>query len=121
MTYNRTYRNLAAKPPAFRHSVSYGFNLIPTDGNRLIFRKELFVCHDHLLQIYSRNNESNVARGNSDAMWDKCQVPYSVGDKVLYGGVLYVNDISMREKKEVYNTFHPDPYTCDIVLDELFE
>lgn len=43
---------------------SYGFNLIPTDDNRLIFRKEFFGYHGQW------DNESNVARGNSEAMWD---------------------------------------------------
>lgn len=43
---------------------SYGFNLVPTDDNRLIFRKEFFGYHGQW------NNESNVARGNSEAMWD---------------------------------------------------
>lgn len=42
---------------------SYGFNLIPTDDNRLIFRNEYFG--------YSPwGNESTVARGNSESMWD---------------------------------------------------
>ena len=43
---------------------SYGFNLVPTDDNRLIFRKEFFGYHGQW------ENESNVARGNSEAMWD---------------------------------------------------
>ena len=43
---------------------SYGFVLIPTDDNRLIFRKEYFGYHG------SWENESNVARGHSEAMWD---------------------------------------------------
>ena len=43
---------------------SYGFNLIPTDDNRLIFRKEYFG--------YSPwGNESNVARGHSESQWQK--------------------------------------------------
>ena len=37
---------------------SYGFNLVPTDDNRLIFRKEYFGYHG----MYE--NESNVARGH---------------------------------------------------------
>ena len=43
---------------------SYGFVLIPTDDNRLIFQKEYFGYHG------SWENESNVARGHSEAMWD---------------------------------------------------
>lgn len=42
---------------------SYGFNLIPTDDNRLIFKKEYFGYHG----MYE--NESNVARGHSESMW----------------------------------------------------
>ena len=47
----------------FGHN-SYGFKLIPTDDNRLIFQKEFFGYHGNW------DNESNVARGNSEAMWD---------------------------------------------------
>lgn len=43
---------------------SYGFNLIPTDDNRLIFRKEYFGYHGNW------ENESNVARGHTEAMWN---------------------------------------------------
>ena len=42
---------------------SYGFNLIPTDDNRIIFRKEYFGYHGTF------ENESNVSRGHSEAMW----------------------------------------------------
>lgn len=44
---------------------SYGFNLMPTDDNRIIFQKEFF-------GYYGReyNNESNVARGNSESLWE---------------------------------------------------
>lgn len=44
---------------------SYGFALIPTDDNRLIFRKEYFGYHG------GYKNESNVARGNSESMWER--------------------------------------------------
>ena len=43
---------------------SYGFILIPTDDNRLIFQKEYFGYHGYW------ENESIVARGHSEAMWD---------------------------------------------------
>lgn len=43
---------------------SYGFVLVPTDDNRLIFQKEFFGYHG------SWENESNVARGNSESMWE---------------------------------------------------
>ena len=43
---------------------SYGFILIPTDDNRLIFQKEFFGYHG------AWDNESNVARGHSEAMWN---------------------------------------------------
>ena len=51
---------------------SYGFILIPTDDNRLIFQKEFFGYHGNW------DNESNVARGHSEAMWnniDKYVIP----------------------------------------------
>lgn len=44
---------------------SYGFNLVPTDDNRLIFKKEFFGYHDQW------ENESNVARGHSESKWDE--------------------------------------------------
>ena len=40
---------------------SYGFVLVPTDDNRLIFQKEYF---GH------KGNESIVARGHSESMWE---------------------------------------------------
>ena len=43
---------------------SYGFILIPTDDNRLIFQKEYFGYHGYW------KNESIVARGHSEAMWN---------------------------------------------------
>lgn len=42
---------------------SYGFVLIPTDDNRLIFKKEYFGYHD------SWENESNVSRGSAESHW----------------------------------------------------
>lgn len=42
---------------------SYGFVLIPTDDNRIIFRKEFFGYHG------AWENETNVNRGHSEAMW----------------------------------------------------
>ena len=42
---------------------SYGFNLVPTDDNRLIFKKEYFGYHG------SYENESNVSRGNTESCW----------------------------------------------------
>lgn len=44
---------------------SYGFSLIPTDDNRLIFKKEFFGYQGDFL------NESNVSRGHSESMWQK--------------------------------------------------
>ena len=43
---------------------SYGFILVPTDDNRLIFQKEFFGYHGRW------ENESNVARGNNESMWE---------------------------------------------------
>lgn len=42
---------------------SYGFVLIPTDDNRLIFRKEYFGYHGQW------ENESNVSRGSMESQW----------------------------------------------------
>lgn len=42
---------------------SYGFVLIPTDDNRLIFRKEYFGYHGMW------ENESNVSRGSTESQW----------------------------------------------------
>lgn len=47
----------------FFGSNSYGFNLIPTDDNRIIFKKEYFGYHGLW------DNESNVSRGHSESMW----------------------------------------------------
>lgn len=44
---------------------SYGFNLIPTDDNRIIFRKEYFGYHG------AWDNESNIGYGHPESMWDK--------------------------------------------------
>ena len=41
----------------------YGFVLVPTDDNRVIFKKEYFGYYGTYL------NESNVNRGHSEAMW----------------------------------------------------
>ena len=42
---------------------SYGFNLVPTDDNRIIFRKEYFGYHGQW------ENESNFSRGHNESMW----------------------------------------------------
>ena len=42
---------------------SYGFCLIPTEDNRVVFKKEYFGYHGDW------ENESNVNRGHSEAMW----------------------------------------------------
>ncbi|OON89561.1 AAA family ATPase [Pyramidobacter sp.] len=47
----------------FGHN-SYGFILVPTDDNRLIFRKEYFCYHGQW------ENESNVGRGHGESMWE---------------------------------------------------
>lgn len=43
---------------------SYGFSLVPTDDNRLIFRREYFGYHG------GWENESNVAQGHSESLWE---------------------------------------------------
>lgn len=68
---------------------SYGFALIPTDDNRLIFRKEYFG--------YSPwGNESNVARGHSESQWQKGT------DNRISG---YVKPILAKQNWRVYH-FH---------------
>jgi len=42
---------------------SYGFNLVPTDDNRLIFKKEYFSYYGAFV------NESNVSRGHIESLW----------------------------------------------------
>lgn len=42
---------------------SYGFVLVPTDDNRVIFHREYFAYHGAF------ENESNVARGHNEAKW----------------------------------------------------
>lgn len=43
---------------------SYGFVLVPTDDNRLIFQKEYFCYHGQW------DNESNIGRGHSESNWE---------------------------------------------------
>ena len=43
---------------------SYGFVLVPTDDNRLIFQKEYFGYHGRW------DNETNIGRGHSESNWD---------------------------------------------------
>ena len=43
---------------------SYGFVLVPTDDNRLIFQKEYFGYHG------GWDNESNIGRGHSESQWE---------------------------------------------------
>lgn len=47
----------------FFGSNSYGFYLIPTDDNRIIFKKEYFGYYGQW------ENVSNVSRGHSESMW----------------------------------------------------
>lgn len=42
---------------------SYGFVLVPTDDNRIIFRKEFFGYYG------AWENETNINRGHSEALW----------------------------------------------------
>ena len=69
---------------------SYGFNLIPTDDNRLIFQKEYFCYHGPW------DNESNVARGHSESRWET-----GAGNKIDD----YVIPILKRQNWKVYH-FH---------------
>lgn len=69
---------------------SYGFNLIPTDDNRLIFKKEYFGYHG------AYENESNVARGHSESMWQT-----GTGNHISN----YVKPILAKQNWRVYH-FH---------------
>lgn len=44
---------------------SYGFSLVPTDDNRIIFQKEYFGYYGNF------DTESIVAKGHSESLWDK--------------------------------------------------
>lgn len=69
---------------------SYGFNLIPTDDNRIIFKREFFGYYGDF------NNESNVSRGHSEAMWQN-----GTGNKISK----YVVPILAKQNWRVYH-FH---------------
>lgn len=69
---------------------SYGFVLIPTDDNRIIFRKEYFGYYG------AWENESNVSRGNSESAWKR-----GSGNKIDQ----YVIPILDKQKWKVYHFF----------------
>lgn len=69
---------------------SYGFVLIPTDDNRLIFKREYFGYHGY------HENESNVSRGHSEALWEN-----GVGNKTDR----YIIPILTKQNWRVYH-FH---------------
>lgn len=69
---------------------SYGFNLVPTDDNKIIFKKEYFGYHGYW------ENESNVSRGHDESMWQ------SGTDNEIDK---YVQPILMRQNWRVYH-FH---------------
>ncbi len=69
---------------------SYGFNLIPTDDNRIIFGKEYFGYHG------SWENESHVASGHDESKWD-IGVSNRIND--------YVRPILTKQNWRVYH-FH---------------
>lgn len=78
---------------------SYGFNLVPTDDNRVIFQKEYFGYYG-----YAYNNESNVARGNSESLWE-------TGTDNKLGE--YVIPILKRQSWRVYH-FHDTSRTAKV-------
>lgn len=69
---------------------SYGFNLIPTDDNRIIFRREYFGYYGTF------ENKSTVAGGNSESMWQS-GVNNSLDD--------YIKPILSKQNWRVYH-FH---------------
>lgn len=78
---------------------SYGFTLIPTDDNRIIFQKEYFGYYG-----YSYDNESNVARGNTESLWET-----GTGNKI--GD--YVIPILKKHNWRVYH-FHDTSRTAKV-------
>lgn len=77
---------------------SYGFNLIPTDDNRVIFQKEYFGYYG------AYDNESNVARGHSEAQWEKGT------DNLLSK---YIQPILKKQSWRVYH-FHDTGRTAKV-------
>lgn len=69
---------------------SYGFSLIPTDDNRVIFREEHFEYHG------TWENRSNVSRGHAESLWEK-----GTANKIDQ----YVIPILERQEWRVYH-FH---------------
>ena len=77
---------------------SYGFNLIPTDDNRVVFRKEYFGYHGNF------DNESNVSRGHSESLWQ--QGTHNLIDD-------YVKPILEKQNWRVYH-FHDTGRTAKV-------
>ena len=69
---------------------SYGFTLLPTDDNRVVFNEEHFEYHG------AWENRSNLSRGHAESMWDK-----GTGNKIDQ----YVVPILKRQEWRVYH-FH---------------
>lgn len=62
--YNGTKSTEEISMEVFFGVNSYGFVLVPTDDNRVIFKKEFFAYHGKW------ENESNIARGHQESLWD---------------------------------------------------
>jgi len=77
---------------------SYGFNLIPTDDNRIIFKKEYFGYYG------AWANETNVGRGHSEAMWQT-----GTNNKIA----VYVIPILANQNWRVYH-FHDTGKTAKV-------
>ena len=77
---------------------AYGFVLIPTDDNRLIFKKEFFCHHGEF------DNESNIGRGNQESNWKA---------GASNGMDAYVQPILARESWRVYH-FHDTGRTAKV-------
>lgn len=76
----------------------YGFCLIPTDDNRIVFKKEFFGYSDKF------ENESNVARGHSESMWQSGTHNYIDN---------YVQPILEKQNWRVYH-FHDTGRTAKV-------
>ncbi|MEW6712924.1 MAG: AAA family ATPase [Candidatus Riflebacteria bacterium] len=69
---------------------SYGFSLVPTDDNLLMFKREFFGYHGDY------ENESNVSRGHRESLWQK-----GTGNRLAK----YVKPILEKQSWRVYH-FH---------------
>jgi predicted ATPase len=80
---------------------SYGFDLVPTEDNNVVFRREFFGDNGALV------NESNVGRGHGESLWDK-----GTEDPIAQ----YVKPILEQQNWRVYH-FHDTSATARVKLE----